>query len=301
MLKFFESIYKNHLSLYRDKRSLVDIFIYINCFILYMDKKQYKRFEEEQKKDLAKFEKENEGLIKQENLTKAVVDICHKHKYELMRCINCPTIKECIVTKPKLKKLLEQANEKATEMYEEEIAFDDTPENVLKAQNRRKIYYDNYVKTHVERYLGDIRCMYERKDIMGTLQRFVDANYDISDPRVYIIVNELISNILNSGRINKVFTEQGLLVTKSGQKGMYQTANPLIKNKVEFSKFIMEATEALDRILKSDEERRADNNFTSYLMKELKIRDKMKQKIKDSFEKNIIDAEIVNPDVINPE
>lgn len=249
-------------------------------------------FEHEKGNDLESFKKANAALIRKENISKTVVAICHKHKYELMKCFNCPNIKDCLVTKPRLEKLKEEANEAANEFYEDELEEDDSPENVLKAQTRRKIHFNNYVKANADKFIGETRCFYERKEVMGTLQRFVDANYDLTDPRLYIILNELISNILNASRINKEFTEQGVMITKLGQKGAYQAANPLLKSKVEFSKFIIEATEAIDRILKSDEQQKTDNDFTSYLMKSLNIRDRMKREVKDSFDVNpVLEAE----------
>jgi hypothetical protein len=50
--------------------------------------------------------------------------------------------------------------------------------------------------------------------------------------------------------------------------------NPLLKTKMNFSKLIIEATEALDRILKSDEDIKAEKSFTAHLLKALKLREK---------------------------
>ena len=127
--------------------------------------------------------------------------------------------------------------------------------------------------------LKNDRCVFERKEILSSLQKFVDAGYDIADPRVFLIVNELVGNILNSGRANKSFTSLGVILRKDTSAGPVYYQNPLIKTKLEFSKLIIEATEALDRILKSDETQKSDKNFTDHLIKQLGLREKKKKKM----------------------
>ena len=61
---------------------------------------------------------------------------------------------------------------------------------------------------------------------------------------------------------------------------------------MEFSKIIIEATEALDRMLKSDESQKVEKDFTQHLLRALKIRESKRKPIKmDFFETDIIDAE----------
>jgi len=212
-------------------------------------------------------------------VNESVLAICDKFKYEIMRCVQCPIILECKYPKKRLDPLKEEAKKISKEVYEEEIELDESAENILRAQNKRDLVYQNFIKDNAMRKLQNDRCLYERKEVLNALQKFVDAGYDITDPRVYLIINELVGNILNSGRANKSFTSLGVLLRKDTSAGPIYYQNPLLKTKLEFSKLIIEATEALDRILKSDETQKADKSFTEHLIKELQIREKKKAKM----------------------
>jgi len=216
-------------------------------------------------------------------ISKTVIQICEKFKYEIMRCVNCPIILECKYPKKRLDPLKEQALKTAKEVYEEEIELDNSAENILRAQNKREMIYQQYIKDHALEKLQNDRCVFERKEILLALQKFVDANYDITDPRSFLIINELIGNLLNSGRANKAFTSLGIVLRKDTPAGPIYYQNPLLKTKIEFSKLIIEATEALDRILKSDESQKTDKSFTAHLIKQLRIREEKKKKITDGI------------------
>ena len=237
-------------------------------------------------KELEKFREENKALINQENVSKAVVDITYRHKYELMRCANCPILKECHIPKKRLQPLYEKAKKLKKEVYDEEVSFDNSIDSKLAAEKKANGVYIEYINSRAMDVLKNDRCFFERREIMQLLQRFVDANYDISDPKAYIVITELIGNILQAGRINKAFTNMGVILTKvskTGQKSYY--ANPLLKHKTEFSKFIIEAMEALDRMRKSDIDQSAGSDFTAHLLKEMKLRSLKKTTA------NIIDAD----------
>lgn len=212
-----------------------------------------------------------------------VLAICNKSQYEIMRCIKCPILLECKYPKKKLDSLRTEATTIAEEIYKEEIELDNSAENVLRAQNKRDYTYSSYLQDNAHKVLKNNRCIYERKEILDSLSKFVDAGYDINDPRVFTIVNELVGNILNSGRANKAFTNLGVILKKDTPAGPIYYQNPLLKIKIEFSKIIIEATETLDRILKSDESQSKDKNFTAHLMRELKIREKQKSKLLDEL------------------
>lgn len=222
----------------------------------------------------------------------SVVAICDKFKYEIMRCVNCPIVLECQYPKRRLIVLKEDANEMSLKVYEEEIELDESAENIIRAQQKRDYYYEQHIKDNAHRVLQNDRCVYERKEILNALQKFVDAGYDIVDPRVYLIINELISNILVSGRTNKAFTNLGILMKRETPGGPVYYNNPLLKVKTEFSKLIIEATETLDRILKSDETIKAEKDFTSHLLTQLGLREKKKKiAVNDLVSKAVIEAE----------
>lgn len=230
----------------------------------------------ENNQNLTEAQKEIE---KQEKISQVVVEMCDKFKYEVMRCVNCPIILECSKAKAKLDPLKEEAKQISNDIYEEEIELDNSAENTLRAQSKRDYIYNQYLKDNAYKQLQNTRCTFEKQEILTSLQKFVDAGYDIADPRVYMIIKELVSNILNSGRSNKCFTNLGLLLKKDTPAGPVYYQNPLLKTKVEFSKLIVETTEALDRMLKSDEATKADKDFTSHLLKELKIRESKKKNL----------------------
>ncbi len=205
-----------------------------------------------------------------------VLEIVEKYKYEIMRCVNCPILMECQYPKKRLDTLKEAAKKISNEVYEEEIELDNSAENVLRAQNKRDYIYKQYLFDNAQGVLSNDRCVFERKEVLFALQKFVDAGYDITDPRAYLIISELIGNLLNSGRANKAFTSLGILLKKDTPAGPIYYQNPLLKVKIEFSKLIIEATETLDRILKSDENTKTELNFTQHLIKMLKIREQNK-------------------------
>lgn len=220
------------------------------------------------KKDIAEVEK----------IDKTVLQICSKFKYEIMRCVNCPIILECSYPAKRLEPLKAEAMKIADQIYEEELELDTSAENTLRAQEKREQTYKQYLMNNAFKQLQNDRCVFERQEILNSLQKFVDAGYDITDPRAYIIINELISNILNSGRMNKTFTNLGIILRKDTPMGPIYYPNPLLKSKSEFSKFIVEATQILDEILKSDEKTSKANDFTLHLIKELRIRERKKSK-----------------------
>jgi hypothetical protein len=211
----------------------------------------------------------------------AVLEITKKNRYEIMRCVNCPILLECTYPKRRLDALRAEAARLSQNIYNEEIELDNTAENILRAQNKRDNVYNNFIRDNAYSVLKNDRCIYEREEIINALQRFVDADYNIADPRVYLVVQELIGNLLNSGRANKAFTNLGLILRKDTPAGPIYYKNPLIESKIEFSRIIMEATETLDRMLKSDEKQVLANNFTEHLLKQLKIREAKKAKIID--------------------
>ncbi len=210
---------------------------------------------------------------------KTVIDIITKFRYEIMRCVNCPIILECAYPKKRLDKLKKEATGVAEDIYDEEVELDNSAENLLRAQNKRDLVYKQYIQDNAHKCLQNDRCTFERKEIITSLEKFVDAGYDITDPRTYLIINELVGNILNSGRANKSFTSMGMVLKKETAAGPIYYQNPLLKVKLDFSKQIIEATEALDRILKSDESQAADKSFTEHLLKELKIRETHNKKL----------------------
>jgi len=212
-----------------------------------------------------------------EKISQSVVELCENFKYEIMRCVNCPIVLECKFSREKLDPLKDEALKISEEIYEEEIELDNSAENTLRAQNKRDYIYNNYLKDNAFKLLENVRCKFEKTEILNSLQKFVDAGYDIADPRVYMIVKELISNILNSGRSNKAFTNLGLILKKDTPAGPVYYQNPLLKTKIDLSKMIVEATEALDRMLKSDETTKEGKSFTAHLLKELKIREEKKK------------------------
>jgi hypothetical protein len=78
--------------------------------------------------------------------------------------------------------------------------------------------------------------------------------------------------------MNKTFTNLGIILRKDTPTGPIYYPNPLLKSKTEFSKIIVEATQILDEILKSDEKQTKANDFTLHLIKELRIRERKKSK-----------------------
>ena len=212
-------------------------------------------------------------------ISNTVTEICNKFKYEIMRCVNCPILMECKYPQKRLEKLKKEAEKIAEEIYQEEMELDDSAENTLRAQNKRDVTYKDYIASHAFEVLKNDRCVFERKEIILCLQKFVDAGYDITDPRSYLVINELLGNILNSGRANKAFTSLGIILKKETPAGPIYYENPLLKTKMMFSKLIIEATESLDRMIKSDTDSKAEKDFTAHLLKALQIRDKKSKKI----------------------
>ena len=234
-------------------------------------------------KALETINNENGILDLNSRISEAVVEISDKFKLEIMRCVNCPILMECKYPKKRLEALKEKATEISKAIYEEEIELDDSAENTLRAQNKRDATYKSYIESRAFDVLRNDRCVYEKAEVMKTLQKFVDAGYDISDPRAYLIISELVGNILNSGRANKAFTSLGVILKRETPAGPIYYENPLLRTKMKFSELIIMATEALDRMLKSDVDQKAERDFTTHLLKQLQIKNS-----------RIIDAQKVN-------
>ncbi len=209
-------------------------------------------------------------------ITTVVSEIVEKFKYEIMRCVNCPILMECKIPQKRLNTLKDEAKKVSEDVYEEEIELDDSAENTLRAQNKRDATYRGFIESRAFDVLKNDRCQFEREEILRVLQKFTNADYDISDPRAYLVVSELLGNILNSGRANKAFTSLGIILKKETPAGPIYYQNPLLKTKMEFSKLIIEATEALDRMLKTDETIKTGKDFTSHLLNALQIREDTK-------------------------
>jgi len=211
-------------------------------------------------------------LDAQEQINEAVLDITKKFKMEVMRCVNCPVLMECKYPRKRLEALRAEASKVSEAIYEEEVELDDSAENTLRAQNKRDATYKAYIEGRAYDVLQNDRCIYEKEEVLKVLQKFVNAGYDIADPRAFLIISELIGNILNSGRANKAFTSLGVILKKETPAGPIYYENPLLKTKMKFSELIITATEALDRMLKSDDDQKAEKNFTAHLLQQLRIR-----------------------------
>ena len=220
-----------------------------------------------------------------------VVEITKKFKYEIMRCVNCPILQECSYPQKRLEALRDEAKKVSEAIYEEEIELDDSADNTLRAQNKRDAVYKEYIASKAYSVLKNDRCIFEREEILKTLEKFVNAGYDITDPRTFLILNELLGNILNSGRANKAFTSLGIILKKDTPAGPIYYENPLLKTKMAFSKLIVEATEALDRILKSDDTAKAEKNFTAHLLQALRIKEQKASKSIESTTKEMLGDE----------
>lgn len=232
------------------------------------------QFEEADIDEDALVPKDNGELVDiHERINKEVIQITKKFEYEVMRCVNCPILMECRYPRKRLEKLKVEAEKQAKAIYDEETELDDSAANVLRAQNIRDLTYKQYIENHAYEVLKNDRCIFEKREILNTLQKFVDAGYDITDPRTNMILNELVGNLLNSGRANKAFTSLGILLKKETPAGPIYYENPLLKTKMKFSELIINATEALDRILKSDTQQKAEKNFTAHLLQALSIRE----------------------------
>lgn len=214
------------------------------------------------------------AAIDESQIHQSVLDITTKAKYEIMRCQNCPIVMECDYSMKKIDKLKEEAKKNADAVYDEELELDKSAENTLRAQRRQKEVYDGFIRDNAHRVLEHDRCIYEKREIITSLQRFVDAGYNLGDPRVHLIVNELVSNILLAGRANKAFTNLGMVLRKDTPGGPVYYNNPVLRYRQEFSKLIMECTEALDRMLKSDETQSANAKFTNHMIQLLNLRQK---------------------------
>lgn len=230
----------------------------------------------EQTEVLSEETTEKQIAFLENNINKTVVEVCNKFKYSVMRCVNCPILMECKHPQSKLGTLREAAKKMSEDIYEEEIELDDSADNTLRAQNKRDMVYKNYIEARAFDVLKNERCIYEKKEILIVLEKFVNAGYDITDPRAYLIITELLGNILNSGRTNKAFTSLGIILKKETPAGPIYYENPLLKTKMMFSKIIVEATEALDRMLKTDENKKAEKDFTAHLLQALRIKKKEK-------------------------
>jgi len=203
--------------------------------------------------------------------------IYEKNKYETMKCLSCPILHECSYTKKRVEKVRDNAKSMSDKAFDEEIAMDSSAENVIRAQGKRKIWYDQQVRATLPKELEGERCVFEKKEIVQILGKFYNANYDFNDPRVHILLQELVSNILNVGRINKAFTTQGVLLGRESAGGPVYYANPLLKARAEFSELVIKTSEVLDKMLKSDEQVKSDRDFTSFLLSELQLRERQKK------------------------
>jgi len=218
-----------------------------------------------------------------------VIELANKFDEEIMRCVNCPILMQCKHSKHKLKPLEADAKTISNDIYEEEIEMDESAENLLRAQMKRDASYKEYIQARAYDILKDERCIFEGREVISTIEKFTNSGYDLGDPRAFLIISELIGNLLNSGRANKAFTALGVILKKETPAGPVYYENPLLKTKMMFSKLIVEATEALDRILKSDEQVKSDKSFTDHLLTNLKLR---KQQELDAVRKSAFNYQL---------
>jgi hypothetical protein len=189
-----------------------------------------------------------------------------KFRNDLMSCVNCPIVLECPLTKDKIRELNTKAEEVAKLVYDEEIELDDSTDNQLRAEEKRNKIYKEYIRNNAYQKLEQQKCYFEVEEVKTIIKKFLDSGYDPSDPRVHIILQEIISSSLLSGRINKVFTGYGLLLKKDSPAGEIFYENPMLKHKIFLTKVMIEAIETLDRILKSDATTSYDMSFTNHII-----------------------------------
>jgi len=236
-----------------------------------------------EKKDLMKKANEQKSLSLVEKNQIVVNQLCNKFKYELMRCEKCPVLKECNFTKKRMDTIKADAKKIADEAYEEEITLDKSAENVIRAQEKRNHLYNQYFKNEAQSIVHNERCHFEKKEIISILEKFGNSGYDLGDPRIFVILSDLISNILTIGRMNKIFTQTGLLMSKESASGPNYYSNPLLKARNEISEVITESMSSLDKMLKTDESGSAADDFAAHLMKALKIKKEKATVVEGAF------------------
>ena len=201
-------------------------------------------------------------------------NILYAFKPNIMRCVKCPMVAECAQTKKNLEALQEKAHGYAEDVYEEEIELDDSADNAVRAQFRRDQVFNDYIEHYAGDILKDKTCIYEQQELLKIVGKFVNAGYNLNDPRAYIIITELLNNILIQGRTSKAFISLGIILRKDTPAGPIYYSNPILRERIAFSKLIVEATESLDRILKSDESAEIENDFTKLLINSIKKQEK---------------------------
>jgi hypothetical protein len=201
---------------------------------------------------------------------------------QLMRCTNCIAVTDCPYAKIKIDSLKQDAKRISDDIYEEELELDDSKDNAFRAEIKRDEVYMDYLRRNSTKVLKDEKCKYEKDEILEVLQTFVNAKYDLDDPRAMIIIKELIGNLLNSNRTNRAFASMGLALSKQTAGGTVYYANPLLKDRQNFSAIVTEGIQALDSILKSDETQKSENTFTAFLMERIRTKKKVIESDKKS-------------------
>lgn len=206
---------------------------------------------------------------------KQALQVLEQFELNYMQCIKCPIVTQCKYCKQKLKVLEDEAKDMAEDIYNEELELDNSMDNTLRAQYKRDQVYQDYMVHRAPEVLKNQNCVYEKKELRTVLLKFINTGYNLNDPRAHIIITELLNNILVVGRANKVFTKLGVILRKETPAGPVYYSNPILKDKIQFSKLIVEATESLDRILKSDESEEIENDFTKLLIKSIEKQQKL--------------------------
>jgi hypothetical protein len=214
----------------------------------------------------------NESAARQVQVREEIGVVVKKYSLNTQLCYMCPIVSSCVHTKDKVELANREASAAAEAAFSEKSMMDSSPEGLLKAHDVKRDTLRVALKQKTQELLKDERCIFERQAIMDVLQSFSSGRYDITEPRTSLVLNQIIDNIIHSGRISKIFTDTGLLLSKRDPHGNVTFyANPLLEYKTKFSKIILDAIEMLDNMLKSDIKMEQDLDYTRHLIQQLRM------------------------------
>lgn len=163
---------------------------------------------------------------------------------EVQCCANCKYCMQCPIVAKQVAELKPQAKKA---FNDEVIKGHHYPQDKqwVEAYNRQltTVYAPSYIRAHIKG-----RCRYELREA-GLLQALIVERYDITDPKVFIIAREIIKMVIQAYRIDVSLGMDGMQKKAFGRYGHYEIVNPLIKERQEYSKRIIEGIEKMDKLI----------------------------------------------------
>lgn len=164
---------------------------------------------------------------------------------EIANCNNCKYNRVCPIPRKRFPNLKQEARQWFNENILNNTQYKDDRKWVSETEK-------SFELVHWPVYLSENltgKCEYELVEI-ARLERMITGRYDLTDPKIFLMTREIMKLLLHAYRCDLILSFQGMHIRAMGKHGPYEILNPIMTERQEYSKLIIDSLEKLDRMIK---------------------------------------------------